>query len=76
MSKELQIVMCGGPGVGKSTVAVLIQQYLRSIGYKGVTVRLTNNEMPPCPTDLLKRSSALIDDNVKITIVETQTRSS
>ena len=68
------ITVSGSAGTGKSTIATLIQKYLLTIGFKGVTVTLTDNEMPPCPTDLHKRQAALVDHGTKINVVEKMTR--
>lgn len=73
MSKELQVVVAGSVGTGKTTVAVLIANYLRTLGFTGVTVELTDQEMPPCPTEIRKRTAALVDRGTKLTVVERQT---
>lgn len=70
----ITVYVTGCSGTGKSTIATLIQKYLLTLGFEGVTVTLTDNEMPPHPTDLRKRQAALVDYGTKIHVVEKMTR--
>lgn len=71
---SVKITVSGASGNGKTTIATLIQKYLKTLGFIGVTVELANNEMPPCPTDLRKSTSALINYGTKINIIEKPSR--
>ena len=71
MSNKIEIRISGDAGAGKSTVATLIQRYLKTLGFN-VTIRLTNFEMPPCPTDLRKKTMAILDKGTRMHIEESQ----
>lgn len=70
MSREIQIDVRGISGVGKSTVATLISNYLHTIGFDNVELQLADNDLPPCPTDLRQRTASLQDAGTKIRISE------
>ena len=76
MERELNILVTGIAGTGKTTVATLVANYLRSIGFTGVQLELTDHEMAPCPTDVRKRTAALQDAGTRITVTERMTRRS
>lgn len=71
MSNKIEINVLGRSGAGKSTIATLIQRYLKTIGFN-VTITLNNHEMPPCPTELRKKTSAILEKETNISINEVQ----
>jgi len=70
----IEIHVTGRAGEGKTTIATMIQKYLQTVGFVGVTVELTDKEMPPCPTDLNKRASQMMHNGTRIKITEQPTR--
>lgn len=74
MNNALTVTVSGKSASGKSTVATSIQHYLQTVGFTGVTIKLTDNEMPPCPTELRKQTAALVDANTHISVIEQQAR--
>jgi len=73
MSK-INITVSGQSGVGKTTVATLISHYLRTIGFDNVRLNLVDNEMPPCPTVLRQRTTAIQEHRTQIQITEAHTK--
>lgn len=69
---DVTVTVSGRSGVGKSTVATLIQRYLKSVGFSA-SIRLTDNEMPRCPTDLRKSTASLLNNNTRVRVVEKTT---
>ena len=72
MPSNVQVTVSGICGSGKTTIATHIQRYLKTIGFD-VTLELTDKEMAPCPTDLHKRTTTLIDHGIDINVVEKNT---
>lgn len=66
------VIVSGATGVGKSSIATLIQRYLKSLGFTA-SIRLTDNEMPRCPSDLRKSTAALLEQKTAIRVVEKRT---
>lgn len=68
----ITIIVSGSAGVGKSTIATLIHRYLKSLGFTA-SIKLADNEMPRCPSDLRKSIASLLDQKTPMRIVEKQT---
>ncbi len=69
---DVTVTVSGRSGVGKSTLATLIQRYLKTLGFSA-SIRLTDNEMPQCPADLRKSTIGLLNNKTHICVVEKTT---
>jgi len=72
MANQITVTVTGQAGVGKTTVAALIANYLRTVGFSRVQLELLDNEMPPCPTETRKRTMSIQDVGTEITVTERQ----
>ncbi len=63
------VTVSGLHGTGKTTVATLIRNTLRAQNID-VRLRLTNNEMVPCPTTMRQRAHSLVDQGLTVEIIE------
>lgn len=70
---DIVVTVSGRTASGKSTIATSIQRHLKSLGFSNVKIQLSDNEVPPCPSDLNKRKAALIERGIEVTINETTT---
>jgi len=66
---QIKIIILGGVNTGKTTVATLIQKYLKTLGFD-VSYENPDRELPPCPTNLRKRTRAIQDNGTELIIEE------
>jgi len=71
-NNDITITVSGRSGVGKSTIATLIQRYLKSLDFSA-SIQLTDHEMPRCPEDLRKSTVSLLNNNTHVRVVEKTT---
>lgn len=68
-NQKVTVTVSGLHGTGKTTVATLIRNTLRAQNFD-VRLRLTNNEMVPCPTTLRQRAHSLVDHGLTVEVIE------
>jgi len=67
--EEVTVTVTGRSGSGKTTIATMIRNALKAQDVN-VKLRLTRNEMVPCPTTLRQRLYYLIDQELTVTVIE------
>ena len=67
--EEVTVTVTGCSGSGKTTIATIIRDTLKA---QDIDVKLIigRNEMIPCPTTLRQRLYYLMDEGLKVTVIE------
>jgi len=68
------VAVSGPSGSGKTTIATLIRGLLRAQDVD-VNIKLTNNEMIPCPTTQRQRLFYLQSQGLNVKIIEVDSKS-